>query len=186
MMPVAYTRRTRSASQLADIDDQYVAFLDVEGLTREELRVELDMDSDTLVVKSNARVYRRFGLPEDVNFDGISAKLQGGELSIFLPKVPKPEPINIPIEDGDAPSASDAADGGAGDKPSAMEADAPATAPLLAAGDQDKADDWVDLAGSPGSNTPVVEHSQAQVAPEPLAAELERRLSKTAIRDQDN
>jgi len=94
--------------------DAHVFTADLPGLKKEEVKIEVvdngslrisgerhkedvqDTDQWHRVERSSGRFMRQFRLPENVNADGISAKLQNGVLTV---KAPKTKP--------DAGSASD-------------------------------------------------------------------------------
>jgi HSP20 family protein len=81
------------------------------GLKKEELKIELveknnlrisgerhkedvqDTDQWHRVERSSGRFMRQFRLPENVNSDGISAKLENGVLTVNAPKI-KPEAVS--------------------------------------------------------------------------------------------
>ncbi|KAI8466459.1 MAG: hypothetical protein J3K34DRAFT_524543 [Monoraphidium minutum] len=69
---------------------------------------------------------RSFGVPPSIDADAVEAHLANGVLEIRLPKLPKPEPISIPINVKDA--SEPAADGHADGDNAAAAAEAEATA----------------------------------------------------------
>jgi len=91
--------------------EAHVFTADLPGLKKEELKIELveknnlrisgerhkediqDTDQWHRVERSSGRFMRQFRLPENVNSDGISAKLENGVLTVNAPKI-KPEAVS--------------------------------------------------------------------------------------------
>lgn len=96
-----------------DAADAYVLHLDVPGLTREDIEIELDKGVLTikgerrladpsgekryaLTEREAGRFLRRFRLPETAGAE-VSAKLMHGVLEVRVSKPAKPKPVRIEV-----------------------------------------------------------------------------------------
>ncbi|KAF3780096.1 RESTRICTED TEV MOVEMENT 2 protein [Nymphaea thermarum] len=78
----------------AQDSDGHILLIEIPGFTKEDVTVQLD-NYGNLTIGGQRRVsdsrYRRFkqvfGVPEDVNYERISARFDGGLLYIILPKI---------------------------------------------------------------------------------------------------
>ncbi len=100
------------AVEIAEEDKFFSVYLDVPGLKKEE--IEIEIKDNRLVVSGERKTIlnpdkvlrseRRYGkfsriftLPQDVNTDAIEARFEEGVLSVILPKVEKVQPKKITI-----------------------------------------------------------------------------------------
>ncbi len=81
-------------------DDNYYARFDLPGVKRENLTVDLNAGQLELAVKyddSDGQAKRSVTVPENVNSEGVSAKLEDGVLTVTLPKAEKPKALSIEV-----------------------------------------------------------------------------------------
>jgi HSP20 family protein len=108
----------RTLSPRVDIEETDAEFrvrMDLPGVKREDLKVEIENDSLLIEAErkagtsegvqvlhreraSHARFTRRFSLGESVRADAISARLTDGVLELSLPKAEKALPRRINVE----------------------------------------------------------------------------------------
>ena len=91
-------------TNVSEINDAYVVTLEMPGLAREQVKV--DIEGDTLVVKGGvvepsenetganheyraSRFERTFTIGNHIDRDNVKAKMQDGILTITLPKTPE-------------------------------------------------------------------------------------------------
>lgn len=103
------------AIDLVDRDDEFVATVDLPGFEREDvdiqvtdhtLRIEaeyeesLDEEAERLIrhERRHESTKRSIRLPEEVDKDGVNARLQNGVLTVRLPKIETEEARQIEIE----------------------------------------------------------------------------------------
>ncbi len=101
-------------TDLAETDDAYLVTLDLPGLKKDE--VEINVHDGTLTIsgerkreetetdnkyvrveRSYGRFYRAFSLPQTINTEGIEATFEDGVLSIHVPKAEELKPRRISI-----------------------------------------------------------------------------------------
>ena len=104
------------ACEITDEDKQYSISLDIPGVSRDEISIEVkdnilsvsgERKATTGTGKSNPlRRERRYGkftraftLPQNVNAEAIEARFENGVLEIVLPKEEKAQPRKIQISD---------------------------------------------------------------------------------------
>jgi HSP20 family protein len=96
----------RLAADLSEDDNAYTAVLELPGVKRENLKV--DITADTLTVSAErkmvvdgeeaTRTYSRsFSLPRDVARESVAAKLEDGLLTLSLPKAEDTKPRSVAI-----------------------------------------------------------------------------------------
>jgi len=93
-----------------ETDTQYVLLADMPGVTSDGLDVVAERDS--LVIHGRvehaaatadyqefelADYHRAFTLTEDLETDGVTARLQDGVLRVEIPKSPRVQPKKIPV-----------------------------------------------------------------------------------------
>ena len=93
-----------------ETDTQYVVLADMPGVTSDGLDVVAERDS--LVIHGRveqtaatadyqefelADYHRAFTLTEDLETDGVTARLQDGVLRVEIPKSPRVQPKKIPV-----------------------------------------------------------------------------------------
>jgi HSP20 family protein len=98
-------------------DDAHILKADIPGLTKEDVKVQLENDrtlqisgerkheevkkGDTwhAVERSHGKFLRRFKLPDDAQTDSVSAKVEDGVLVVTVPKtqIKKPEKKSIEV-----------------------------------------------------------------------------------------
>jgi len=106
-------RATRTIAPRVDIsetDTHYVLLADMPGVTSDGLDVVAERDS--LVIHGRvehaatnadyqefelADYHRAFTLTEDLETDGVTARLQDGVLRVEIPKSPRVQPKKIPV-----------------------------------------------------------------------------------------
>jgi HSP20 family molecular chaperone IbpA len=95
--PIRWTRPPVDLRQTED--GSLVALLDVPGVTRDALTLEVQDGTLTVTAKrSEARGYRwALELPDLVDPDRTEARLDSGVLEVTLRRVPKPEPRRITV-----------------------------------------------------------------------------------------
>lgn len=103
------TQGTMPAINITESEEQYEMEFAVPGMTKENFKIQLDTENNLVISTENTpkattdRRYLRQGfrtsafrqsivLPDDVNRDGISARVENGILYIALPKL-KPEVV---------------------------------------------------------------------------------------------
>ncbi|KAK7294501.1 hypothetical protein RJT34_17390 [Clitoria ternatea] len=97
---------------ILDAPEKYVFFMDVPGLSKSEIQVNVE-DENTLVIRSNGKrkrqdgedegckylrlerrapqnLLRKFRLPENANVSAITAKCENGVLTVVVEKNPPP------------------------------------------------------------------------------------------------
>lgn len=100
------------AVEIAEEEKFFAVYLDVPGLKKEEIDIEIkdnrlfvagerkaSVDQEK-VLRSERRYgkfSRIFTLPQDVNTDAVEARFEEGVLSVILPKVEKVQPKKITI-----------------------------------------------------------------------------------------
>ncbi len=102
------------AADVYDTDDAYLIAVDLPGVLRSE--VEIDLDDEKLVIRGNrttlqatkgktkpsvrpqGRFRRSFTVPENVAQDGIQAEFKNGVLEVRLPKRNEPKGQRIKIK----------------------------------------------------------------------------------------
>jgi HSP20 family protein len=108
-------RSLRPRVDIEETDAEFRVRMDLPGVKRDDLKVELE--KDTLLIEaerkagasddvqvlhreraSHARFSRRFSLGESVRPDGIVARLVDGVLELTLPKAEKALPRRINVE----------------------------------------------------------------------------------------
>ena len=92
--------------------DEYLVVADVPGVAQDQLEIHLDDGKLTLFARRSDRFadatpklhehrafdFRRsFALPEDVDVEKTDAKLEGGVLTIHVPKAAAAKPRRIPV-----------------------------------------------------------------------------------------
>lgn len=103
--PLFEVRRPRYESSLEwfEDDDHYHARLDLPGVKKEDLKLEFEADIVTLSVSrtkadgSSSKYEKRVRVPENVESEGVGAKLEDGILTLSFPKAPEKKPIKIEI-----------------------------------------------------------------------------------------
>ncbi len=111
--------RNESITPAADIletEDGYRIVVEMPGVTREKLKI--DLENDTLTLRgerqametaknvllngrsSNRPFVRRFALGKDLDRAGIQAKLENGLLTVTLPRREDTKPTRIEVEVG--------------------------------------------------------------------------------------
>jgi len=102
------------AADIYDTKDDYVVKLEIPGLSKEEVKIEVE--NDTLAVsgerkredevkeeefhrveRNSGKFYRAFVLPQDVDAKKINASMKDGILELRVPKPEVRKPKNIPI-----------------------------------------------------------------------------------------
>lgn len=98
-------------------DDKNLYFnVELPGMAKEDVKISVKNDERLLVLKGekkrpelgeekkalrSERIYgcfeRSFELPDNVNFDSISAKYENGVLELTLPKIEPPQPKEVEI-----------------------------------------------------------------------------------------
>ncbi|GLJ27439.1 hypothetical protein SUGI_0538650 [Cryptomeria japonica] len=96
-VPTAASSFSRDAMAVAntrvdwkETPEAHVFTADLPGLRKEDLKIDL-VEKNTLRI--SAGFMRQFRLPENVNLDGISAKLENGVLTVNAPKT-QPDAAN--------------------------------------------------------------------------------------------
>lgn len=101
-------------ADIYDTKDDYVVKLEIPGLSKEEVKIEVE--NDTLAVsgerkredevkeeefhrveRNSGKFYRAFVLPQDVDAKKINASMKDGILELRVPKPEVRKPKNIPI-----------------------------------------------------------------------------------------
>jgi HSP20 family protein len=93
----------RLAVDLYEDDTAYQAVMELPGVKKEDVKVDLTSDTLTItaerkLAEDSTRTFARsLTLPDDVSRDTITAKLEDGILTLTLPKAEqaKPRPINV-------------------------------------------------------------------------------------------
>jgi HSP20 family protein len=95
----------RLAADVYEDDAAYMAVLDLPGVKKED--VKLDLVERTLTVSAERRrqqadapvqaLQRSFTLPKDVSTEAITAKLEEGVLTLTLPKAVEARPRSINV-----------------------------------------------------------------------------------------
>jgi len=102
------------AADIYDTKDDYVVKLEIPGLSKEDVKVEVENDtlsvsgerkSDNGVKKDeihwseihNGKFYRAFRLPKNIDAKKINASMKDGILELKVPKPEVKKPQNIPI-----------------------------------------------------------------------------------------
>eukprot|EP01025_Chloroclados_australasicus_P069662 TRINITY_DN985_c0_g3_i1.p1 TRINITY_DN985_c0_g3~~TRINITY_DN985_c0_g3_i1.p1 ORF type:complete len:229 (-),score=31.05 TRINITY_DN985_c0_g3_i1:219-905(-) len=99
---------TGEAMLAADFDDsdenQYVVYADIPGLTREDVKVQVDADNNLIIsgerVRSNdkpserffGKFKRTFVLPQDADIQQISASVDDGVLTVTIKRIIETKP----------------------------------------------------------------------------------------------
>ena len=84
---------------IARTESGYTVELAVAGFKPDEIDVRLEDSLLTVSGKNEKRSFTRtFTLPEDVNEEGIEAKVEHGMLTLALPLLPKAQPKKIEIK----------------------------------------------------------------------------------------
>lgn len=95
--------RPVSDYDFSQTDDHYLLTMDIPGVKKEDLKIELQ-ENELLISavrsSSGARFERRFALPERVDVDKIEANLEDGVLHIVAPKTESAKPRRIEIKSG--------------------------------------------------------------------------------------
>lgn len=105
----------RPLSEVVDTPDSLHIEVDLAGLNRED--IDLRIDDRTLVVqgerrrpeeqgewtfhrleRAHGKFLRKFELPEGLELDQVKASLEGGVLTVTLPKKPEFRSRSIPLE----------------------------------------------------------------------------------------
>jgi HSP20 family molecular chaperone IbpA len=108
--------RVRPATDIIEREDGFHIFLDMPGVKRDELVIDLNenelrvsgkavhpaqVKTDTLSMEFGSGEYiRSFTLSDAVDREGIKAILTNGVLELHLPKVAKVQPKRIEIQAG--------------------------------------------------------------------------------------
>jgi HSP20 family protein len=100
------------AVDLCETADTFIVTAELPGLTREQIRIEVQDGRLTLQGRRDARVpceqyhqverghgefSRTFSLPPTVQVEGIAADLRDGVLTITIPKVPEQGPRRVDV-----------------------------------------------------------------------------------------
>ena len=100
------------AVDLCETADTFIVTAELPGLTREQIRIEVQDGRLTLQGRRDARVpceqyhqverghgefSRTFALPPTVQVEGIAADLREGVLTITIPKVPEQGPRRVDV-----------------------------------------------------------------------------------------
>ena len=94
-------RYAQTQSHVEETEQGYFIQLDAPGVKKEDLKIALE--NRHLVIegerkgKSPQKLKRSFSLPDDVDFEKISAELKDGVLDLSLPKKEQAKPKLIPI-----------------------------------------------------------------------------------------
>jgi HSP20 family protein len=98
---------SRLAVDLFDAGEHYGARFHLPGLSKEEVKVSLEPNSELIVSYERqqegeesplvARASRRVALPEDADVDAVSAKLEDGVLTVTIGKSETTQPRAIEI-----------------------------------------------------------------------------------------
>ncbi len=94
---------------IKETDESFHLKADVPGVKAKDIKVFVD-DNHRLVMKgergsyvrierTSGSFYRAFGLPENVDTDSISAKVNDGQLDVIIPKKQKSSGREIPISE---------------------------------------------------------------------------------------
>lgn len=101
--PVAST--SRSTADLFEDEDHYFVRLEIPGVRKEEIDLELhDHRLSLSFERSRAdrevpeRVERVVAVPEGVDAGKVEARLEDGVLTVTLPKTPEVKPVEIKID----------------------------------------------------------------------------------------
>jgi HSP20 family molecular chaperone IbpA len=92
--------------------DEYLILVDLPGVAREQLRIDLDKGQlvlhaertiptggTSVVTEFGNRIYHRiFALPRGIDAERVGAELKDGVLTLHLPKIPALKPRRIEIK----------------------------------------------------------------------------------------
>lgn len=86
--------------QLFSTPEGWVSRIDLPGYEKSDLQIQYQDEALTLTANNEARGEKniRYALGDEVNVDGISAKLEHGVLEISLPKKEEALPVSHQIE----------------------------------------------------------------------------------------
>lgn len=100
------TRWFQPESEVTETDEQFVLSLDLPGLNREDIKVEVNNNilSISGERKERGQFSRSFKVPNTVRTDKVQASYENGVLELSLPKaeIAKPRTIEIKVKDGSA------------------------------------------------------------------------------------
>jgi HSP20 family molecular chaperone IbpA len=114
MMPIV--PRTRMPSiDIREMEDNYQVEAELPGIAKEDIEIQIaegsleikaesereeEEEKEGYIRKERGRTsfYRRLTLPEDIDEEGIAAKMTNGVLTITLPKVKVEEPSKKKVE----------------------------------------------------------------------------------------
>lgn len=105
--------RNRSLPDFHATDKGYVVELNVPGLRREDLNIEVSDEDRTVTVRgdrkmrtgSHNRVYYGYALPVDCDTDNLKASLEDGVLTLECPRAPPPQRAKVRKIDVATPGA---------------------------------------------------------------------------------
>src|SRR5579875_630589 len=123
----APARRFAPPTDIVESDTHYIVRADLPGVSEDDLSVTLDDDVLTITGERRAQSERREGgyvryerasgrfsrsvrLPEGVDADAITARIDRGVLEVTVPKPERVTPRTIAITTGSAPQAIDTAE----------------------------------------------------------------------------
>ncbi|HOJ50763.1 MAG TPA: Hsp20/alpha crystallin family protein [Spirochaetota bacterium] len=106
-------RKIVPLTDIIERDNEYIIISDLPGATKDTLSIDIDkniltfksavnLNGDLKVIyrefEDSFEYERSFRLGNDIDHDGIKAKLENGVLAIVLPKSEKAKPKKIKIE----------------------------------------------------------------------------------------
>ena len=109
-LPINYMR-----TDVIENDDNYELTMDLPGIKKEEVKIELENDTLTITAETSSstdetkdnyvrrerfagKQMRRMAVPSGLKKEDISASLDNGILKVIIPKPAKPDPETIEVK----------------------------------------------------------------------------------------
>lgn len=98
-----WTVRNRSLPDFHSTDKGYLVELDLPGLRREDVSIEVSDEDRSVTVRgerktrtgSHNRVYYGYALPADCDVDNLKASLEDGVLTLECPRMPPQQRVKV-------------------------------------------------------------------------------------------
>lgn len=90
-------------TQVSSSDEQSVICMDVPGVEKEDINIEVEKDILTIkwmrkVGESESRFFKRWELNKEFDVENISSELKNGVLRILIPRIKKEETKKIEVK----------------------------------------------------------------------------------------